>query len=161
MTPRQFHDAPNTIPWPPLIYAAAILTAIALAWMIPLGGELPGWFRYVGVIILLVGLALDCSAMIAMRRNHANILPHRAATVLVTSWPFSISRNPIYLGNTLALIGAAFACDNPWLVALSAVTIPVVTILAIQREGAHLAELFGETWRDYATHVPRWVRQLP
>ena len=48
----------------------------------------PGAFAAGG---LLVGLALglDLWAMVEMRRRRANILPHRAATALVTTGPFA------------------------------------------------------------------------
>jgi len=161
MPPRERVAAPNTIPWPPLIAGGAAIAAVVLGRLVPLDGILPGGTGLLGAAIMLVGLGLDISAMLAMRRHHANILPHRAATALVTSWPFSISRNPIYLGNTVMLAGAAFAFANPWFMAMAAVAAQAVSVLAIKREEAHLAALFGATWGNYAAHVPRWLRLLP
>jgi len=124
----------------------------------PLGVRLPGWLRLAGAILMLAGLALDGSAMLVMRRHRANVLPHRAATALVTAGPFALSRNPIYLGNTLLLAGAAVAFANPWLAAATAVTVPAVTVLAIRREERHMAARFGAAWQSYAARVPRWFR---
>lgn len=153
--------APDTVPWPPLIYGAAVLTAVALRRLMPLDGWMPRKARPVGTVAMLAGLALDGSAMLSMRRHHANILPHRAATVLVTSWPFSISRNPIYLGNTLMLAGAAPAFGNPWFACVAVLAARAVTKLAIEREELHLAASFGAAWRSYATRTPRWLRLVP
>ena len=110
---------------------------------------------------MLAGLALDGSAMLTMRRYRANILPNRPATALVVSWPFSVSRNPIYLGNTFMLAGAALAFSNPWFVALAVIAVRAVTVLAIQREEEHLDAVFGAKWRRYAGRVPRWLRLIP
>ncbi|WP_428486755.1 methyltransferase family protein [Rhodopila sp.] len=151
---------PNTVPWPPLIYGAAVVAAVALNRRIPLSGCIAGGIRPVGAIVMLSGLAFDGSAMLSMRRHHANILPHRAATALVTSGPFSVSRNPIYLGNTLMLAGAALAFDNLWFAGMAAVAARAVTGLAIKREESHLAASFGAAWQDYAGRVPRWFRLL-
>jgi protein-S-isoprenylcysteine O-methyltransferase Ste14 len=96
--------------------------------------------------------------MLTMRRHHANILPHRSATALVVSWPFSVSRNPIYLGNTLMLAGAALAFDIPWFAAAAVVAVYAVTVLAIRREERHLAARFGADWTAYQERVPRWLR---
>ena len=161
MRPLPTDAAPNTVPWPPLIYGAAVMTAVALGRLVPLGGWMPRKARPVGAAVMLVGLALDGSAMLSMRRQHANMMPHRAATALVTSWPFSVSRNPIYLGNTLMLAGAAPAFANPWFAAAAALTARTVTKLAIEREEHHLAASFGAAWRSYAERVPRWLRLLP
>ncbi len=96
--------------------------------------------------------------MIVMTRHRANILPHRAATALVTAFPFSISRNPIYLGNTMMLIGAGFLFANLWFLVTAALAAILVTELAIKREEAHLSTLFGAKWRDYAARTPRWIK---
>jgi protein-S-isoprenylcysteine O-methyltransferase Ste14 len=149
--------APNSIPWPPLIFVAAAAAAVAMNLIHPLDEPRPPSLRATGFAVLAAGAALDCSAMITMRRNHANILPHRAATNLVTTGPFSVSRNPIYLGNTVMLLGAAAAFANLWFVALAPCAAFAVTHLAIRREERHMDRTFGAAWRDYARRVPRWL----
>jgi protein-S-isoprenylcysteine O-methyltransferase Ste14 len=149
---------PNTIPWPPIIYGFAVVAALLLGRVVPIGTIIPPALRATGVAVMLAGIVLDISAMVTMRRHRANILPHRAATALVTAWPFSVSRNPIYLGNTVLLAGAALAFNRPWLLAMDAVAVAMLTRLAIGREEAHLAAVFGVSWIRYAGRVPRWLR---
>jgi protein-S-isoprenylcysteine O-methyltransferase Ste14 len=149
---------PNTIPWPPLILAASVLCAIALGWFFPIAAATPEVSLPLGVLCFALGVGLDFTAMRIMRRSRANILPHRAATALVTAFPFSISRNPIYLGNTLMLMGAGFLFANSWFFIAAAVSAAAVTELAIKREEAHLDALFGAQWRRYADEVPRWLK---
>ena len=151
--------APNRSPWPPILFGAAILAAVGLGMLQP--G--PEWLRtsiwsVLGWIVLLAGLALDIFAMVVMRRQRANILPHRAATTLVTSGPFAWSRNPIYLGNTIAMVGAALAFANPWFVPAALAAAFGVTRLAIEREEAHLAVQFGLAWEIYSRRTARWLR---
>jgi protein-S-isoprenylcysteine O-methyltransferase Ste14 len=108
--------------------------------------------------VLLAGLSLDVGAMAVMWRQHANILPHRAATTLVTSGPFAWSRNPIYLGNTIALSGAALVFANPWFFPAALAAAFGVTRLAIRREEAHLAARFGLAWQVYSRRTMRWLK---
>ena len=152
---------PNTIPWPPLIYGGAAMAAMVLDCLVPLDVAAPRSIRWVGAAIVAAGIGLDVSAMLVMRHYRANILPHRSATALVTSWPFSISRNPIYLGNTVLLAGAALAFCNPWFLVMVAVATKVVIVLAIRREECHLAAAFGTAWKIYEERVPRWIRLTP
>ena len=112
--------APNAIPWPPLIYGAAAVVAWLLGTIMPSAQFVPTALHPIGGVTMLAGLILDLSAMLTMYRQRANILPHRAATTLVTSFPFSISRNPIYLGNTILVAGAALVFGNLWFVLLDA-----------------------------------------
>ncbi len=151
-------SAPNSIPWPPIIYVAATAAAVILNQVRPLGGTPPWAYRAAGLAVMAAGFALDCSAMLTMRRQHANILPHRAATSLVTTGPFSLSRNPIYLGNTVMLLGAAATFANAWFLVVAPFAVGAVTRLAIRREERHMGETFGAAWRDYAGRVPRWLR---
>ena len=149
--------APNRIPWPPILFGVAALAAVGLGRLLP--G--PAWLRLpvweiTGWVVLLAGLALDIAAMVTMSRRRANILPHRAATALVSTGPFAWSRNPIYLGNTIAMTGAALAFANPWFLPAALLAALAVSRLAIQREEAHLAALFGATWDAYSKRTARW-----
>jgi protein-S-isoprenylcysteine O-methyltransferase Ste14 len=131
------------------------------AWLLGLGFPLPMTpslgVRVVGGLILASGLLLDLSAMVVMRRAHTNILPHRGADALVVSGPFRFTRNPIYLGNTVVMIGVAFMLANAWFLLSALVAAVLVDRLAIRREERHLAQRFGESWRDYAAHTARWL----
>jgi len=152
---------PNTIPWPPLLYGGGALLALALDRAAPL----PAWWvgahwpavRLLGDALLVAGVALDLWAMATMWRSKANILPHRAATALVTHGPFAFSRNPIYLGNTLLLLGAGLAFGIAWFVPIAFLAAALAAQLAIVREEAHLNARFGRAWREYALRVKRWV----
>ena len=157
---NQSTNRPNTVPWPPIIFGGAIAAAVMLGYVYPLGGMLPVGIlvRIIGALLLLAGIGFDSAAMREMRRHRANILPHRAATALVTSGPFALSRNPIYLGNTLVLTGAALLFGSLWLLPAAAAAAVAVTELAIRREEAHLAAQFGEAWKAYAERTPRWIR---
>jgi len=153
--PPDIAARPNRIPWPPLIYAACVAAALVLGALWPLASDIDH-FRPVGIALMLAGTGFDAAAMVTMRRHRANILPHRAATELVTSGPFVWSRNPIYLGNTLMLAGAAPAFGQVWLLVMVPVAVALVAALAIRREERHLAARFGPAWAAYAARTPRW-----
>jgi protein-S-isoprenylcysteine O-methyltransferase Ste14 len=152
-------ERPNSVPWPPIILACAVAGAAILEYVYPLSGilRIGNWASIAGLVLVFTGLALDVLAMREMRRRRANILPHRAATALVTSGPFTLSRNPIYLGNTLLLTGAAFLFGSLWLLLTTAASCVAITHLAIRREEGHMAARFGDAWADYAKRTPRWI----
>jgi len=160
--PIDFASRPNRIPWPPLIYAAAIGLALVLdgLWSdSPIHDRGPV-LLVVGLAMMAAGAAFDFAAMLAMSRRRANILPHRAASLLVTAGPFAISRNPIYLGNAIMLAGAAPTFGNPWFLAVVPLVVVAITRLAIRREERHLAARFGAAWTAYAARTPRWIGRL-
>ena len=157
---RNWTDRPNVLPWPPIVYGCAAALAFGLGRIFPISTEFlrNAIVKDGGIVLMFAGLGFDFAAMITMRRARANILPHRAATQLVTNGPFSLSRNPIYLGNTLLLGGAGLAFGNAWFLIAAAIAAQLVTVLAIRREEAHLASRFGPAWDAYAQRTPRWLR---
>lgn len=154
-----FAQRPNRIPWPPILYAAAGGVAYLLQYAAPTGKLLPDWVRMCGDVFIAFGLAFDFWAMGAMLLARTNILPNRGAGRLVTYGPFAYSRNPIYLGNTLLLIGIGLAYSALWFVPMAFVAAFLVDRLAIRREEIHLALRFGAEWTAYAARAPRWLRK--
>lgn len=146
--------APNTIPWPPLIYALSIVAGVALNWIIPFTSA--GILLWPGLALLAGGLGLDVWAIMTMRRAKTNILPNRAADRLMTAGPFALMRHPIYMGNTIATAGLGLVLGNAWIVLFAPVAAWFTNRLAVVREEAHLNEKFGEVWRAYAAQVKRW-----
>jgi protein-S-isoprenylcysteine O-methyltransferase Ste14 len=151
------NSRPNVLPWPPIIVALAALTAILLGRVWPLPSPDAGGLAIFGVVVALSGLAIDLWAIVTMRSADTNILPNRAADLLVTWGPFRFSRNPIYVANTVLLIGIGLAADNLWFVVCALVAALLVDRLAIRREERHLAARFGAAWSDYSAKTPRWL----
>ena len=93
----------------------------------------------------------------AFRHHATSIRPDRAAKVLMTSGPFALSRNPIYLGEVASLLGAGLLFDRFTLVLAAAVFLGSVTILAVRGEEAHLARRFGDAYEQYCQRAGRWL----
>jgi len=151
---------PNRLPWPPMIYAAALAAGIALHYAYPLPwitSPLSELLFAAGGIAIVAVIAIDVSAMRTLSRAKTTIMPHRAADHLVTSGPFGFSRNPIYLANTMLLIGIALIFGVAWLIPMALVAAFVTQKLAIEREENHLEAKFGKKYRDYARRVRRWI----
>lgn len=146
--------SPNTIPWPPILYGGLALIAAGLEALAPTELGLP---RLVGLVPFLLGLGFDLSAMLAFRRARTNILPHRAAERLVTTGPYAISRNPIYVGNTFIVLGIAILLSSLWMAAAAILAAVLTRHLAILREEEHMSARFGAAWDAYARKVPRWL----
>lgn len=155
--PSDFTGRPNAIPWPPILLVAGIAFGMLLGVLLPLPVAIPASLRVAGFVLLAIGLAFDLAAIFWMSRARTNILPHKPAGALLISGPFRLTRNPIYVGNTIALAAMALAFSNLWYGVAAAVMAVLVHHLAILREEAHLAARFGKAWDDYAARTPRWL----
>ena len=153
-------DRPSAIPWPPLLYLSAIIAAWYLGTIYPLPW-LPksisdGLFA-LGVLLVVGGLALDLYAIRTLYLHKTTVMPTKGAVKLVTSGPFAISRNPIYVGNTTLTFGLGVALSNPWFFITAIAAAIATNFLQIVPEEKHLIHIFGKQWRTYAKKVRRWI----
>ncbi|WP_394892638.1 methyltransferase family protein [Mesorhizobium sp. AaZ16] len=151
---------PNRLPWPPIIYLVAIAISIALGLLYPLpwiSAPLSDILFAAGWLLVAAMVALDFSAMRTMARAKTTIRPDKASEHLVTTGAFSFTRNPIYLGNTLLMIGVGLITGIAWFLPLAIIAAFATQKLAIEREERHLEARFGKRYRDYAKRVRRWI----
>lgn len=151
---------PNRLPWPPIIYLAAIAASILLGVLYPLpwiGPPLSEILFAAGFLVIAAVVAIDVAAMRAMRRANTTIMPNKASEHLVTTGPFSFSRNPIYLANTMLMFGGGLVAGSLWFFLFGFIAALITQKLAIEREERHLTERFGKRYLDYAKRVRRWI----
>jgi protein-S-isoprenylcysteine O-methyltransferase Ste14 len=155
------HDErPSRLPWPPLLYMAAIALAVILHWFWPLpwfGSPLADLLFATGLLVALAAILMDVAAMRTLSRAGTTIMPNRGSDHLVTDGPFSFTRNPIYLGNTMLMIAVGLVFGIVWFVLLAPVAAFATQKLAIEPEEHHLVSRFGKRYRDYQKKVRRWI----
>jgi protein-S-isoprenylcysteine O-methyltransferase Ste14 len=150
---------PNSVPWPPLLLVGAAGGAVVCGRLIPLPwpGIADPMARAIGLGIGALGLLLAVWAIVTMVRAGTAVRPDRGASVLVTSGPFVRFRNPIYLADTMILLGLAEVTKNAWFVIFALLFAILVTWLAILPEERHLEARFGEAYRAYKERSRRWI----
>jgi protein-S-isoprenylcysteine O-methyltransferase Ste14 len=76
---------------------------------------------------------------------------------LVSTGPFAIVRNPLYIGNIALWVGFSLAAHLPLLAPVVAVVLAVEYHAIVRWEEALLESRRGEEYRAYAARVPRWI----
>ncbi len=150
----------NTIPWPPIVYLTAVAIAILLGVTLPLpwlASPISELAFAAGVVIVAGAVAIEFAAMRTLRRADTTVMPTKRSDHLVTSGPYSFTRNPIYLGNTMLMIGAGLIFGLLWFLPAAIAACFATSKLAIEREEAHLEHRFGRAFRAYQKRVRRWI----
>ena len=78
---------------------------------------------------------------------------------LVTSGPFALCRNPMYLGHLIFLAGLALTLRS-WAGATVALATAAWLQFRVRRDEERLGERFGETYLQYCSRVKRWIPAL-
>ncbi len=107
-----------------------------------------------GLIFLLAGVAVRVWA-----QQHIH---HRLVKTLEFTYtgPYQLVRNPLYIGNTLIIVGATFFSGLLWLVPISLAWCAIFYSVIVHYEENGLAKHFGDPYVRYKARVPRWFPQI-
>jgi protein-S-isoprenylcysteine O-methyltransferase Ste14 len=158
-TQAQLHDHPDVVIFPPLILAAALALACLLQALSPLGwlGGLGQDVRIgAGLLIALVGFAIAAGGRRRLVGAGTNVSPLRPTTALATGGIFRWTRNPLYTGGTLVMLGIALVFALDWLLLLIVPSVLVLHFGVVRREEQYLERKFGDAYRRYKSSVARY-----
>ena len=118
-----------------------------------------GYLFYAGLGCELLAVAINLTAVFSFVRRKTTINPVKpqAATSLVTTGVFARSRNPMYLGLLLFLIGFALQVNIVGGVPLLFLFALYLNRFQILPEERALAEKFGDEFREYSKKVRKWI----
>lgn len=143
------HFAAHRIAWSRgLVLAALILVLFGSP-----PGYLGGW---VAELSELLGFALLAGATLWRIWCHLFIAGAKNGE-LATAGPYSVVRNPLYLGNLTGVVGFGFAVEQPFLALACGLAFAVLYPAVVAREETHLAAVFSERFAEYRARVPRWL----
>lgn len=145
---------------PPFLFFGGLL----VGWLLDhywrsmlLSGSDRGVLKGVGVALLIAGILVAAWGMLTFRRAQTAIIPHHSASQLVSTGPYRFTRNPMYLGLTIAYMGAAALLNSAWPVILLPIVLIVLVSFVISREERYLSDAFGAAYAAYCARVRRWV----
>lgn len=148
-----------------LIYASIFIALMLIyipSWLLEGSGivrpETFGPAQVGGFLIGSLGfaLALWCVLTFAII-GRGTPVPFDPPRRLVVRGPYRFSRNPMLIGVTLTLLGAALIYSSLAILGYAVILFLVVTAMIFGYEEPHLKETFGEEYEDYCRRVRRWI----
>lgn len=145
---------------PPAIVALGIA---GVMWLVAQNFD-PEWaifngVRWIGLIFAGAGGGIGLLGLVQFYKKSTSINPHkpRNASRLVTDGIYGISRNPMYVGLLLILIGYGWFLGNILAFAVTALFVVYMNRFQIIPEEEVMEEKFGEEFRKYKSSVHRWL----
>jgi len=144
-------------PLPPTYFFGSIILMGILHWLLPLK-QLVVWpCRWLGVLPLSAGIAVDLIANAMFNKRGTTVKPFEKSTVLVTTGLFAVTRNPFYLGMALILLGVAVLLGSATPLVVVPIYVLAMTKAFIEPEEKMLEEAFGDQFRQYRERVRTWL----
>lgn len=114
------------------------------------------FFKYIGIALLILSLIWILIAQFQMKNSWRIGIDENVKTELITAGLFNYSRNPIFLGILVSLIGLFFTL--PTLISLSFLIISNILIqIQIRLEEEFLLKQHGKVYLQYKAKVRRFL----
>ena len=136
--------------------AVLIALPILFHYLIPVMKVISEPYSYLGAVVMLLGLALLTWAAMLFRQVGTGFQLHGGGAVLVTSGPFRFSRNPMYLGMLIWLIGLAVLLGSLIVFLFPILFFLLANFLVIPLEERDMRRIFKERFIEYKRRVRRW-----
>jgi protein-S-isoprenylcysteine O-methyltransferase Ste14 len=110
-----------------------------------------------GIPLIAVGFILAWRSRSLFLENSTTLSPYGSPAFLITTGPFRISRNPIYLAMALSLLGVATLLGTLLPFVFVFLLVGIIGMLFIPDEEQRLETRFGSEYMEYKKHVRRWL----
>ena len=157
MPKEQDHPNINKNIHPPIVALMFIVLAYFLGRFAPLPFVAPAILRDLGLLMTFVGFLLGIGAFAEFRKARTTLDPHGSVKQLVTSGIYRFTRNPIYLGFLLMVIGLPLNSGLYWGIVMAPFYMITMNRLVIEREENYLEKKFKDTFTGYKFRVRRWL----
>lgn len=142
---------------------ALVLLLAASMWgvarLVPATGfSMPG-ASFVAAAATLAGVLIALTGIVSFRRARTTVNPMHPEAVsrLVVTGIYRWTRNPMYLGMLLALLGFGLLLGNALAIGVALAFVPLMNRLQIAPEERTLALRFGPAFDDFRRSVRRWL----
>jgi protein-S-isoprenylcysteine O-methyltransferase Ste14 len=142
---------------PPKYLNLFLVLAIGLHFLFPIVQIIVPPYTLLGLTVITLGIVLNIWSILVLRVKNTTISFNGKATRLVTTGPFQISRNPIYLGGVVLSLGIAITLGSLITFVFPLALLLILNHYYIPSEEVNLEDAFGESYREYKQRVRRWI----
>ena len=143
--------------YPPLLTLLLIMTMLALHYTLPQPLLISPPFNALGFVLIAGGVSMNLWSAWWFKNNQTTIDPHGNAIYLAQEGLYRVSRNPMYLGMFITLLGVSIYLGSLVSFLAPPLFVWIVTLRFISREEQALLDCFGDEYVQYKARVRRWI----
>jgi protein-S-isoprenylcysteine O-methyltransferase Ste14 len=145
------------VPW---VFILGYLAGLPLQFWLSHGALSPraDWVSArLGAVLFALGAVIAGWGLTLFHGARTTTVPGQTSRLLMTRGPYRLTRNPMYVGLTLAYLGEAGLLRQIWPLAVLPLVLAYLQWMVIPLEEAKLREAFGEQYEAYRERVRRWI----
>jgi protein-S-isoprenylcysteine O-methyltransferase Ste14 len=142
---------------PPVYLLITLLVMWLVQRFLPVYQFIDEPLAYAGILPVFFGISMAAISAGMFKKAGTGIEPFDEATCLVTSGFYRVTRNPMYMGMFLMLMGVAFLMGNIGALLPLPVFILIIRNNFVLGEERFLEAAFGQHYLDYKSAVRRWL----
>jgi protein-S-isoprenylcysteine O-methyltransferase Ste14 len=141
---------------PPTLIAYCVLSMVLLYFFVPQYNFIRFPYNLIGLLIAFLGFTIMGKARDPFRK-HQTTLKIEKSNQLIREGVFSKTRNPMYVGMCILVLGFSIFSTNVIALSLPFIFIVLVSLIYIKKEEQLLIEKFGEEYLEYKNEVRRLI----
>jgi protein-S-isoprenylcysteine O-methyltransferase Ste14 len=143
-------------PLPPTFFWSGILFIILIHFIFPFKIiHFP--YTLFGILFIILGIILNGMTDKLFKRFNTSVKPFDKPSHFIVKGPFKITRNPMYLGMFLILLGVCVLFGEPFGAIFALGFLIIMDRLFIPLEERNLEKRFGKEYSEYRDKVRRWI----
>ena len=147
----------NTRVLPPTYLLVSLLLMLALHYFFPISQLIPTPWILLGLLPLILGIVFNIIVDRSFSQAKTTINSFGEPTALITDGIYTATRNPMYLGMALLLLGVEILLGSLSPFFVVPIFVWLITVRFIKFEEKMLEETFSLKYLDYARRVRRWI----
>jgi len=142
---------------PPTYFLILLFLSILFHFVFPIKKIIPSPYNHLGWVFIIIGITLNIWADNLFKKHKTTVEPGKKSQKLVLEGPFKISRNPMYLGMVLILIGTSVILRSLITFLFPIVFIIIIETIFIPIEEKDMEKVFRKEYQNYKNKIRRWI----
>ncbi len=137
------------------------ITLLLLSWLakqlFPTLSIISAPYNKIGLVLLILGLSVTFYSFYLFKKNKTPIIPGQMPKFMVAEGIYKFTRNPMYLGVTIALLGASIYIGNLISFLSPIIFFVIMNYYFVPFEEKLLEKIFKKQYVNYKRKVRRWI----
>ncbi|MAS59390.1 MAG: hypothetical protein CMD42_06750 [Gammaproteobacteria bacterium] len=143
--------------YPPHFLLISVIVMLAIWYVFSSSNPKNIFLMSTGWVLIVSGLTCNVIAANQFIKAKTSIIPLTESSFLVKKGIFRFSRNPMYTGMTIFLIGLGVILNNFYNIVVIIGFFLLIRNKFVMKEEELLKETFGEEYLSYIKEVRRWI----